>query len=394
MNYWLLFVVLGIFAIGDVLGVATKAKLSSVFVALMLFLIGFLTGAIPADIIKQAGLTEVSGWASAYIVFHMGTMIDWSELKREWRTVVLAMVAMVVAIVSCIAVIPIIGKEAVIVSIPIINGGIIATQIMTGAAMAKGMTLAAALGAIVYAVQKFVGTPPASYFGLKEAEKILKEYRVNKQAAAEAAATGKAPAAEAPKKVMFYQKYNLDKYFTGYTCLGVAGLFAWLSQYLGTVTGVNYSIWALGLGATVAYFGLVPPKILDKGRSAGFFNMAIFASIIPSLAKIKVSDLATLGFQTIVLFVAVIAGTIIFMYILPLWKIHGSRNLSIGIAMGQLLGFPATFLIANEIATASTNNEEEREIVLKKIMPAYVVSGLASVTTVSIIIAGIFVKFL
>ena len=38
-----LFVCLGIFAIGDILAVATKARLSSVFVALMLFLVGFLT---------------------------------------------------------------------------------------------------------------------------------------------------------------------------------------------------------------------------------------------------------------------------------------------------------------------------------------------------------------
>jgi len=38
---FLLFICLIIFTIGDVLGVATKAKLSSVFVALMIFLVGF-----------------------------------------------------------------------------------------------------------------------------------------------------------------------------------------------------------------------------------------------------------------------------------------------------------------------------------------------------------------
>ena len=52
--YLALFIVLGFFAIGDILGVATKAKLSSVFVALMLFMICFMTGLIPGDIIDQA----------------------------------------------------------------------------------------------------------------------------------------------------------------------------------------------------------------------------------------------------------------------------------------------------------------------------------------------------
>ena len=81
-------------------------------------------------------------------------------------------------------------------------------------------------------------------------------------------------------------------------------------------------------------------------------------------------------------------------YLLPTWKIVGSRDLAMGIAMAQLLGFPATYLIANEIATALTDDEEEKNAILKRIIPAYVVAGLASVTTISIIIAGIFVEFL
>ena len=67
-----LFICLGIFAVGDILAVATKAKMSSVFVALMLFLIGFLTGILPKDIIDQARLTQLASWASVFVVFHMG----------------------------------------------------------------------------------------------------------------------------------------------------------------------------------------------------------------------------------------------------------------------------------------------------------------------------------
>jgi hypothetical protein len=62
--------------------------------------------------------------------------------------------------------------------------------------------------------------------------------------------------------------------------------------------------------------------------------------------------------------------------------------------MAQLLGFPATYLIANEIATAVAKDEEEREVVLKRIMPAYVIAGLASVTTLSIVVAGFFAELL
>jgi MFS family permease len=393
MNYFFLFICLGIFGVGDILGVLTKAKVSAVFVALMLFLVGFMTGIIPADIIKQAGLTEVASWATAFIVFHMGTMINWKELIQQWRVVIMSMIGMVVAVVAIFAVSPIIGIRSALMSIPIVNGGIVATQIMVAGAMAKGFSLIAALGAMVYAVQKFVGTPPASLHGLKEARKILAEYRA-KKASGQLETEKEVPSRteKQPSRVMFYQKY--EKYFTDYTCIAIVGLFAWLSTVLGKVTPISYSVWALLLGATVGYMGLVPPKILEKGRSSGFLSMAIFASIIPSLATVKLADLGTLGLQLIVVFGAVMVAIYIFIYVLPLWKVVGSKDLAVGIAVTQMLGFPATYLIANEIATAVAETPDEKEAVLKVVMPAYVVAGLVSVTTLSIIIAGIFVKFL
>ncbi len=392
---FMLFICIFIFSIGDILGVATKARLSSVFVALMLFLVGFLTGVLPPDIIKQGMLSEVARWSAPFLIFHMGTMINMRELINEWRTVVMSIIAMAVAAGSIFAIVPIIGMQSAIVSIPVINGGIVATQLMTEAALSKGFTLAAALGAIVYAIQKFVGTPPASFFGLKEAEIILKNYR-EKGKAGIAATTA---VVEERAGARLYRNLGLDKYYTPFTCLGVTAFFAWLSFYLQGVSkamGVNisYSIWALILGAVAGHIGIVPERILDKGKSSGFLTMVVFAAIIPSLATIKVGDLQTLLFQTVLIFGAVMIGTFVFLYFLPTWKLVGSRNLAVGIAMAQMLGFPATYLIANEIATAVANDETEREIVLKKIMPAYVVAGFASVTSISIIIAGVFAGFL
>ncbi|GHS98023.1 permease [Synergistales bacterium] len=390
-----LLICLGIFAIGDVLAVATKARLSSVFVALMLFLVGFLSGVIPLDIIEKARLTELSSWASVYVVFHMGTTINLGELLREWKTVVMSIFAMIVAVISVFAVIPLIGKEAAIVSIPVVNGGIIATQIMVEAATTKGMALAAALGTIVYAIQKFVGTPPASFFGLKEAELILADYRKKKaEGLIASSANEKSKDEHKETKKTIYSTLGLDKYYTHFTCLGVTAFFCWLAYWLQAKTTVNYSIWALFLGAVAGQIHIVPEKILAKGGAVGLLNMAIFAGIIPSLGRINIADLSTLAFQTIVVFAAVVIGTFIFIYMLPTWKFIGSRNLSVGIAMAQLLGFPATYLIANEVATASTDDPEEREVVLKRIMPAYVVAGLASVTTLSIVIAGVFAQLL
>jgi len=390
-GYFYLFVCLALFGIGDFLAVVTKARLSSVFVALLLFLFGFMSGILPANIIDQAGLSQVAKWASAFLVFHMGTLINLRELAREWRTVLLSVLAMLATILAILACIPLVGREAAIVAIPVMKGGIIATQIITTAALAKGLKLAAAFAALVYAMHKFVGTPIASYCGVHEAEKILQKYREGQLAMGSAVSA--ASGADGAKKPL-YVRLGWEKFFTDYFCLAVTALFAWLSVLIEKATGVSYSITVLFLGATIAYFGIVPPKILDRAKTSGFLTMVIFASIIPSMSGIYMKDIVLLFYQMVIIFVATLISTYLCFYFLPLWKIVGSKNLAIGITMANMIGFPATWLVANEIASTVAKNENEREIIMKTIMPTYVIAGFATVTTLSIVIAGIFEKFL
>lgn len=384
-NYFFyLFITLLFFGIGDFLGVLTKAKVSSVFVSLLLFLVCFMTGIIPADTIKLAGLSEIGSWSALFIIFSMGTSINLREFISEWRTVVTAVLSMLVVMASAVIMIPLVGYNETIVSVPIINGGIVATQIMTTAAMEKGLTLAAALGTIVYAVQKFFGTPFASYFGIREARWVVEELR----------RTGKAPVlpgAAAPedskaKGPNFFERHK--KYYGNFVSLAICGLFAWFAFMLGKLTGLSATIWALILGTVVCATGMVPKNILKHSNSSGIFNVAIFATIIPSLAKIRFEDLFVLGYATIVLFVITFAVLLLCFYVLPLWKILGSRNLALGVAAGQLLGFPATYLIVNEITNAVGETDAERQAINDHLMPKYLVSGFATVTSISVIIAG------
>lgn len=388
MFFWLMICLL-LFAIGDVLSVITKARLSSVFIALMLFLIGFLLDIFPDDIIAQAGLTEIGTFATSYIVFHMGTMIELSRLKKEWRTCVMALISMAIAALMCIVVMPLVGRENALVSLPIINGGLVATQIMTAAAGEKGLVLAAALGTVVYAVQKFVGTPFASAFGLREAKKVLAEYHSDLEKGQLRPEFQQATLAEAEaSKDRFWKKH--EKYYTTFVCIFITGVGAWAANALQTlIPSVNYSIWALLLGIFFAWTGLVPDRILDKGMASGFINVVVFSSLIPSLAQIKISDLATLAVQTVIIFAAVMAGIFVIVYILPVWKVLGHRDLAFGVSVIQLLGFPANYLVVNEVTNAAAETPEEKQVVLNRLMPAYIISNFVSVTSLSIVVAGV-----
>lgn len=391
-----LLIVFGFFAIGDFLGVFTKAKLSSVFVALMLFLILFMAGVIPSDVIAIAGLTDLSKMAGGFLVFNMGTTVNLAQMKKEWKIVLMSIFAMLIAVFAVFLVSPLIGKKEAIVSIPIVNGGLVATQIMTNAALAKGFNQAAALGTLIFAVQKFVGTIPASRCGLSEAKILLEEYRKSSQVRKNTQEINEEKTnivnSNNEEKTPFYKKH--EKYFTPYMTLGITAVVLYICDLIATKTDISISIWALLAGMTLSQLGLVPNGILDKGKSSGLWMVASFASLIPSLADISIKQLSQLAFQTVVVFAAVLVGIFIVLYFLPTWKFIGSKNLCLGIAMSQLLGFPATYLIVNEVATAVAETSEEKDYIVKKLFPAFVVSGFVSVTTISIIIAGIFAKFL
>lgn len=390
-------VVLILFAVGDLIANLTKAKISAVFVTLLLFLILFVTKVIPSDIIDRAGMTDAASWSVPMIMFSMGTMLNIRQFIDEWRTVLTAWLGIAAVIILVPVLIPFIGKATVLASIPVINGALPATTIMTQAAMEKGLTLAAATATVVFAVQKFVGTPIASRAALQEANRLLKEYREAKAngidlAAAEAGSkkTEKVEQTEKKSFVKLAEKY--DKYYGTNVCIFLTAFFAFVGYKLSEIIHVNYSIVCLVIGVIVTALGIVPKDILEKGKLKGFINMVVFAAVIPSLASISLTDLISLIVPVVAMFAVSIVAVFIMMKILPGWKIIGSKPLAFGVGFCQMLGFPTTYLISNEVCNAVGETEEERAYLMSKIMPKLVVGGLACL--VSVLVAGVMAPML
>lgn len=395
MTMWTaLFIVLAVFAFGDIVSQLTKARISSLFVIMMTFLVLFLFKVIPPDIIKQAGLTTLGPISMVMLLFNMGTTIDLALLKHEWCSVAASCLAMAIAITACLLIIPLIGRANALVAAPVINGGIIATTTMVKAATDQGLTITAALAAFLYATQKFVGTLPASYFGLKAANRYVEEFRRLKQEdpsfsldSSTGAVTGKEPSF-AERNTRRYTIYISLAIAAGVACLGVIGgklTHNWVGMFL----------WCMILGMVARNLGLVPANLLKKNANAsGFFIFGVLTAIIPSLAKVNFSMLGQLGFLVVTVFAATVAGIILAFKVLPLWKIVGDKDLCIGIAMCQMIGYPGTQLISEEISKAVGKTPEEIDYLEKCIGTAYVISGFTSVTVLSIVVATIMAKIL
>ena len=380
-------IVLIVFALGDIVGKLTKGKLSGMMVVMLLFLVGFLTKLFPADIIDQGGLTALSKLAIAMVLFNMGTTLNVKQLVEEWRTVLMAALCMLASCIVMLLVTPIIGFDTVLVGMPVINGAAMATSLMASAAAERGLATAAALCAVIYSVQKFVGAPIASAMGIRYGKKLLKAYRENPaQFKKQEAGNG------GSVKVSFADKHK--EWYSANVMMALVAAGSWIAHILGDLTPINYSIWALLLGVACAASGLVPTKPLQKSNSYGLMMVAVFGSIIPSLAKVSLSDLGTMAFQTIVLFIAALIGVALVGWVLPTWKLVGDRDLAIGIGVEQFLGFPSNVVICREVGDAVGETPEEKAFIEDTLNVPYVVGGITVITVLSTMLAGFVMNML
>ena len=380
-------IVLIVFALGDIVGKITKGKLSGMMVVMLLFLVGFLTKLFPADIIDQGGLTALSKLAIAMVLFNMGTTLNVKQLIEEWRTVLMAALCMLASCLVMLLVSPIIGFDTVLVGMPVINGAAMATSLMASAAAEKGLATAAALCAVIYSVQKFVGAPIASAMGIRYGKKLLKAYREN-PAQFKKQETGNGASA----KASFADKHK--EWYSANVMMALVAAGSWVAHILGDLTPINYSIWALLLGVVCAASGLVPTKPLQKSNSYGLMMVAVFGSIIPSLAKVSLSDLGTMAFQTIVLFAAALIGVALVGWVLPTWKLVGDKDLAVGIGVEQFLGFPSNVVICREVGDAVGETPEEKAFIEDTLNVPYVVGGITVITVLSTMLAGFVINML
>ena len=380
-------IVLIVFALGDIVGKITKGKLSGMMVVMLLFLVGFLTKLFPADIIDQGGLTALSKLAIAMVLFNMGTTLNVKQLIEEWRTVLMAALCMLASCLVMLLVSPIIGFDTMLVGMPVINGAAMATSLMASAAAEKGLATAAALCAVIYSVQKFVGAPIASAMGIRYGKKLLKAYREN-PAQFKKQETGNGASA----KVSFADRHK--EWYSANVMMALVAAGSWVAHILGDLTPINYSIWALLLGVVCAASGLVPTKPLQKSNSYGLMMVAVFGSIIPSLAKVSLSDLGTMAFQTIVLFAAALIGVALVGWVLPTWKLVGDKDLAVGIGVEQFLGFPSNVVICREVGDAVGETPEEKAFIEDTLNVPYVVGGITVITVLSTMLAGFVINML
>lgn len=387
-------ILLGILYIGDVVATRTKAWVPSVFVCAVLFLIGYWTF-FPEDIVSIAGIGPVVATMLMYLLItNMGTLLSLQELKNQWKTIVITLSG-ILGIVSILFTIGalIFDLKTMIVAIPPLVGGVVAALVMSEGATAAGLQDLAVFAIVIYVIQGFAGYPITSFVLKREAKRLLKEHRGGNLRVIAQQVNGKREENEKPKLfAKLPDKYNTE-YFKFFRLVFVGLLAYGTSTALAPFVTVNALVLCLVFGVIASSIGFLEKQPLQKANGFGFAIMGLMLFIFDGLKKATPDMLMHIIVPLVVSIILAVIGMYIFSFIAgKILKV--SPNLAFAVSLTALYGFPADYILTNEVVKASTTDDKERELLLSHMLPPMLVGGFISVTITSVVLAGIFVSWL
>ncbi|PLT31638.1 hypothetical protein [Peribacillus deserti] len=387
--------VIAILLIGDFVAVRTKAWIPSMFVSGILFLIGYWTF-FPKEIIATAGIPTVVAVMMMYLLItNMGTLLSLQELKNQWKTIVIALSGILGIVAALMSIGTLIfGFKTMVVAIPPLVGGVVSALIMSEGAKEAGLASLSVFAIVIYVMQGFAGYPLTALVLKKEGRRLLKEYREGGLRTAEAEIASTVETETLGPKLFKHlpEKYNTD--FFKFFRLALVGFAAYqVSTWLAPVVSISPFVLCLLFGVIATSAGFLEKQVLQKANGFGMAILVLMLFIFDGLKQATPAMLLDILFPLIGTIVLGVIGMYIFSLIAgKILKV--SKEMAFAVSLTALYGFPADYIITNEVIKSLTEDEKEREALLSRMLPPMLVGGFITVTIVSVILAGIFVQFL
>lgn len=381
-------ILFSIYAVGELIAQKTKAVFSTVLGIALILLAGFWSGVLPRTLIEDAQISGFGNLIAGVLIVSLGTTIDFPELKRQWKVVVISLCCVICAVGAIIlAGSPLMGSELAVSGAPIFAGGSAATLIMTTALKEKGLEYAGTFCIALYVTQKFIGVPIASLLlrrtarQFRDIPELVEEY--SRQESPREGGKSAGPLA-LPAQFAKPSVY-----------LAKLGIVAVIAYYAAKLTGgkVHYFVMCLLMGALFFSLGFLEKGILAKTNSSGlitfFVTILIFSNLATTTPQQVLSVLPALALTALL----GVGGTAAAGFVLgKLLNVPFGLAVSLGISC--TFGFPTTMLIPQEVSEALGRNEKEKAAILNYLLPKMLTAGFVTVTIASVLIAGFVVNML
>ena len=380
------------FVVGEFVSRKAKAWIPSLLIAAIVLLIGFWTF-VPAEVVATSNLAALGGTVAMYMcISHMGTIIDFNQMRIQWKVVVICLFGLTGMIVACLLLIPIIGGNYVYGGMPVLTGGIVAMKLIQGIATEMGLQDVAVLAILVLVMQQLIGFPLAAICLKIESRKILKEFRESGGKISNEGGTK----AMAAKKTLI-PRTNPKSISTALILfkLSISAILAiMLGNLVASWIGVNLgAVFVLLFAMVFTELGFLDVDSLNKAGAFGFLMFAMLAGGFAGLANATPSMIATVGLPLLLILVVGVAGTAVMSFVAgKIFKV--SFTFSFAMALNALFGFPPNAILTEETCKAMGETTEEVDYLRDKLLPSMLVAGFTCVTIASVIIAGVFVNLL
>ncbi|MCS4592637.1 hypothetical protein KTJ89_06500 [Brevibacterium sediminis] len=382
-------IVLAFIALGELVSIWSKARVPSLLVAMLGIFVFAKIGVVPETVIDDSLLLQAYSFLVAPLLFHMGSLIPLRVMLKQWRSVIIAVSGMLVAVLLILAVVaPLFGFETFVAGSGPLAGGIVATSLTTEGLTAHGAASSIiVLPALVLMLQSLPSMPLTNYFLRRYAKKLRDSGELQELARAH---NQEEEEAAKKKKLVNLPDFLVDNQLFMLFLILVGGSAATL---LAVPTHIPSSILALVLGILATAVGLSPDKAMERSNSFGIAMAGVIAIVMAPLVTASVQDVINAFVPTITILIVGGAGIVLGGFVatkLLRWK----SGLGVSVALTAMYGFPADYLLTNEVARSIARDDDEKEALLNVMLPPMLVGGFTSVSAGSVVIASVLVSML
>lgn len=376
--------IFALIALGEWLSIISKARIPMLLTAMVGYLICIWTGIFPKDILATSQFAALGAMLVGPAILHMGTMIPFSLLKTQYKAVLISLGGIIVSGVLILVIVSFLfDYPTAVAGIGPLSGGVVALIITSEKLTEIELTSLVVIPALIVAFQGLLGMPLAQYFLRKYAFTIQEQIdngTFKPMEDTKLTAT-KETAAKSPIKSSMTLK--LFFVFVG-AAIGTA---------LGEVTPIHYSLWCLAFGVTGLKLGIFEHKSLEKANSFNLTMIAIIFVVIGTMADVSPQDVLNNLPSIIVLLLLGTLGISLGGFIVSkLLKWHPYKGMPV--ALTALFGFPADYILCEEVSRSIARNKEEEETIFNEMLTPMLIGGFTTVTIASVVIAGILVQTL
>ncbi|HEY9576608.1 MAG TPA: hypothetical protein VIR64_02940 [Pseudobacillus sp.] len=382
-------IILSLIVVGEIISIKTRARVPMLAIALFGYLVLMWVGIFPEDLLEHSTLATLGALMFAPLVVHMGTLIPIKMIKQQYKSVIIALIGIIISTGTILLLItPIFGYEIAASGAGPISGGVVAFIITSDKLHELGLASLVTVPAVILGLQTLVGLPLASFFLRRYAKKLSANFDQEKYLAATSDVAFVNTEVDKEETKATGKQWLPEKYATAPILIFQLFIGGSLAVILDKVTGINYALWSLVIGLVGTYVGFYRQSMLEKSNSFGIVMLAIVFAIIQSMNGVTF-DMLLEYFPAIMMILAIGAVGIILGGFVGSKLVKWDIDKGVPVALTAMFGFPGDYLVCEEVSRSIGKTKEEEEYIFNEILSPMLVGGFTTVTTASIVIAGV-----